>query len=43
VAPSGGGARLPLGFIAATFVVAAAIGGLILYFGIQGQLGAAIP
>jgi hypothetical protein len=35
--------RLPLGFIVATFAVAAAVGALILYLGIQGQLGAAIP
>jgi len=30
-------------FILVTFGVAAVVGGLILYFGLHGQLGAAIP
>jgi hypothetical protein len=36
-------AKLPVGFIVATFAVAAVVGALILYFGLNGQLGAAIP
>ncbi|HYA10552.1 MAG TPA: hypothetical protein VEH10_02625 [Thermoplasmata archaeon] len=36
-------ATLPVRFIILTFVGAAVAGALILYFGLTGQLGAAIP
>jgi len=35
--------EFPTVFVVATFVLAAAAGALILYFGITGQLGASIP
>ena len=43
MAPSAPPAKLPIVFIVATFAAAAVVGGLILYFGLGGQLGAAIP
>jgi len=36
-------AGAPWRFIVATFVAAAVIGGLVLYFGLHGQLGGPIP
>jgi hypothetical protein len=38
-----GGRGLPLGFVVAIFVVAAAVGAIILYLGLHGQLGGPIP
>jgi len=35
--------ELPIRFVVVTFVVAAVVGALILYFGLTGQLGAGIP
>ena len=35
--------ELPVRFIVVTFAVAALVGALVLYFGLTGQLGAAIP
>lgn len=35
--------KLPMRFILATFVGAAIVTGLILYFGLAGQLGAGVP
>jgi hypothetical protein len=37
------GSNLPTRFIVLTFVAAAVVGALILYFGLTGQLGATIP
>lgn len=37
------GPRLPVRFVVVTFVVAAAVGAAILYFGLSGQLGAGVP
>lgn len=41
--PEPSSSDLPIRFIVVTFVVAAIVGALILYFGIHGQLGATIP
>jgi hypothetical protein len=43
--PSGtlAGSGLPVRFIVVTFVAAAAVGAAIVYFGLQGQLGAGVP
>ncbi len=42
-APPTRSAKVPIGFIIAVFVAAAAVGGVILYFGLHGQLGGPIP
>ena len=35
--------EFPLRFVVVTFVLAGVVGAAILYFGLRGQLGAAIP
>jgi len=43
VAPERSTPPTPVLFIVVTFVAAAVVGGLILYLGLRGQLGTAVP